>query len=220
MNKKLLIVIPYRERANHLCQLIPYLKNKLFEQKIEYTIVVVEQDAGKLFNRGMLCNIGFYNFYIEHDYVCFHDVDMLCDNIDYSYCNTAASLIKTRTKKHSTYHTYFGGITLFNKEIFIKINGFSNKYWGWGAEDDDVYKRCLIHNIRPLKRQANCIDLELISNELNRINNPNYSNNLQYLLSKKTINSIKEDGVCQVSNLYKIIDISKNQDFNMCKVQI
>ena len=35
----------------------------------------------------------------------------------------------------------FGGISDSSKEHFIKVNGFSNVYFGWGAEDDDMALR-------------------------------------------------------------------------------
>lgn len=39
------------------------------------------------------------------------------------------------------YSNIFGGAGSFTREHFELINGFSNKFWGWGGEDDDLYKR-------------------------------------------------------------------------------
>jgi hypothetical protein len=36
---------------------------------------------------------------------------------------------------------YFGGCVLFTKEQFEKVNGYSNGYWNWGMEDDDLFWR-------------------------------------------------------------------------------
>jgi len=30
---------------------------------------------------------------------------------------------------------------MLSKESFNKANGYSNSYWGWGGEDDDMYNR-------------------------------------------------------------------------------
>jgi hypothetical protein len=36
---------------------------------------------------------------------------------------------------------YFGGIVSFNSSMFNTINGYPNNFWGWGGEDDELYKR-------------------------------------------------------------------------------
>jgi len=39
---------------------------------------------------------------------------------------------------------YFGGAVLFSKEQVEKTNGYSNDYWDWGMEDDDLFWRCYL----------------------------------------------------------------------------
>ena len=50
-----------------------------FQNKnIQYQLIIVEQDDAKLFNRGMLLNIGFKEAKrLKCDYVVFHDIDMI-----------------------------------------------------------------------------------------------------------------------------------------------
>ena len=39
------------------------------------------------------------------------------------------------------YPDIFGGVSAINKDHFDLINGFSNIYFGWGGEDDDLFRR-------------------------------------------------------------------------------
>ena len=80
---KLGIVVPYRDREEHLSRFIPSIKKHLKDINIDdYEIFVVNQDNDLPFNRGWLCNIGFtLAENSKCDYVCFHYVDMLHEEI-------------------------------------------------------------------------------------------------------------------------------------------
>ena len=39
------------------------------------------------------------------------------------------------------YNSIFGGVVAINTNQFRKLNGFSNSFWGWGGEDDDMAAR-------------------------------------------------------------------------------
>lgn len=150
---KLGIIVPYRNRPEQLDAFKSRIINYLHDKNIDYEIIIVSQDNGKLFNRGMLLNIGFkISQKLRCDYVVFHDVDMLPVDVDYSYSDIPLHLATKFIKKDGTleklsFDEYFGGVTLFPSELFKKINGYSNKYWGWGFEDDDLLLRCKYNNI-------------------------------------------------------------------------
>lgn len=222
-NKKLLLVVPYRNRSEHLKQFLPYIHTKLKQQNIfVYKILIVEQMDDQLFNRGLLCNIGFLNHSEQYDYVCFHDIDMICNTIDYSYNDHPTSLIRYRTKSKKVYKEYFGGITIFPNNIFKLINGFSNDYWGWGCEDDDLYNRCIKSKIDVMYREGSCIDLELTTNDENKLKNPNYNINLKKLIQFKRSNNdlyLTKDGLSTSGKYYNTVNTTENLDHTLLQIK-
>lgn len=138
----MLIVIPYRNREEHLNMFIPYMKK--YDSSLEF--LVVEQVDGKSFNRGKLLNCGFLLMQDKHDSFCFHDVDMLPKNANYSVDVVQPTHFAGQASQFGgqmPYSSYFGGVTAFNKKDFWLINGYHNEYWGWGGEDDDLYDRTM-----------------------------------------------------------------------------
>ena len=151
MSHKLGICIPYRNRKEHLDRLIPHLSTHLDEQGIDYKFYVAHQVDDKLFNRGAMKNIAAKHALEDGcDYIAWHDVDMLTfEGSDYSYPEETPIHIATMLSKYSysiNYDQYFGGVVLFNKEHLEKTNGYSNEYWDWGMEDDDLFWRCYYEN--------------------------------------------------------------------------
>lgn len=147
MKHKLGICIPYRDRKEHLDKLIPHLTRHLNNQGIDHGFYVAHQVDDKLFNRGAMKNIAAkYAFEDGCDYIAWHDVDMLpYFGADYSYPKNSPTHIATKLSKYNYgmgYDEYFGGVVLFTKEQAEKTNGYSNEYWDWGQEDDDLLWRC------------------------------------------------------------------------------
>ncbi len=150
---KLGIVVPYRHRERDLPIFLEHMDEYLKDKDIRYEIIIIDQDDGKQFNRGMLLNIGYhYAKKLKCTYLVFHDIDMLPINVNYSYSETPVHMatdfvLEDGEKKREVFEEYFGGVTMFPIETFEKINGYSNKYWAWGYEDTDMLLRCRYHKI-------------------------------------------------------------------------
>lgn len=223
MTEKLSIIVPYRDRKEHLEKFIPFMEKCEFLNEIDYEILIVEQEEGKPFNRGKLLNIGAIES-PNSDYYCFHDVDMLPILTDYSYVPTPTHLAAEAEQFgfKLPYEGYFGGVTLFDRNSFEKVNGYSNDYWGWGAEDDDIMYRCVIKEIKPSRKRGRYKSLSherIIKQDL-------YNENLKKYFSFKNSpnvqsieNRIKEDGLSSIG--YEILEERKLTDkASLIKVKI
>ncbi len=163
MSHKLGICIPYRNRKEHLERLIPHLTKHLNDRGIDHAFYVGHQVDEKLFNRGAMKNIAaYYAFKDGCDYIAWHDVDMLPhEECDYSYPEETPIHIATKLSKYKYglgYDQYFGGVVLFTKEQAERTNGYSNDYWDWGQEDDDLFWRCYFEDMttgRTIKTEKN-----------------------------------------------------------------
>ncbi|KAL1137946.1 hypothetical protein AAG570_009641 [Ranatra chinensis] len=140
------VVVPFRDRFEELLEFAPHLHEFLRAQNIDHRIFVINQVDQYRFNRASLINAGFQVAVREGcDYVAMHDVDLLPLNPELSYDYPAEGSLHhlASPEFHPKYHypTFVGGIIIVRKEDFISVNGMSNKYWGWGLEDDEFYVR-------------------------------------------------------------------------------
>lgn len=146
-NHRLAIIVPFRNRFEELQEFVPYMKNFLRNQSIVNDIYIVNQVDDFRFNRASLINIGFLhvNKLSKYDYIVMHDVDLIPINpqLRYSFPEEGNALHIASPKTHPKYHydNFVGGILILTSRDFLKLNGLSNRYWGWGLEDDEFYLR-------------------------------------------------------------------------------
>lgn len=146
---KLGVCVPYRNREMHLHEFVPKVGKYLKNQGIDFQMYFCHQVDDKLFNRGATKNIAAKHAFEDGcDYIVWHDIDMIPEEgggADYSYPTEGPRHIATKISQMDyqlKYHEYFGGAVLFTKEHIEATNGYSNDYWDWGMEDDDLFWRC------------------------------------------------------------------------------
>lgn len=153
------VIICYRDREEHLRILAPRLR-EVFGDEAE--IIVVEQDDEDRFLRGQLFNVGAK--YAKGDILVFHDVDHYPVDVNYeppegvdvwlpvkrvTFVDNAKLkelpelLIPSgyRHFKNGVDDDFYGGVEVFRREAFFRINGFNSLYRGWGLEDADIRER-------------------------------------------------------------------------------
>ncbi len=160
--KRLAVILPYSEE--HIKNFTEHFRATVQEgDDLYYKLVFMKQKSNRPLNKGKLFNIGYMLHKDRFDYFCFHDSDLIpiSDECDYSYEEKPISLVSMRhpikfgdqeniedfDDYTLPYDEYFGGATLFSKEHFQEVNGYSNEYWGVGYEDYDLLLRCVIKGL-------------------------------------------------------------------------
>lgn len=190
------ILIPYRARGENLfrkeqlCLFIKHMKEYMLSEhpNIKYKLIIIEQNNDHPFNRGILLNIGFIErekevdehikYYIHHNCDLFPKIHFQ-PKLDYSFTPI------NEVRDIYGYSGGIGGIAIFNRLTYLKVNGFPNDYFYWGAEDTTLQNRCKsnqIHIMRPTYNigineeqhsrdgSHNCINLQKSSKD-NQSNN-------------------------------------------------
>ncbi|XP_043936446.1 beta-1,4-galactosyltransferase 3-like [Protopterus annectens] len=207
---KIAIIIPHRNRMEHLTYLLYHLHPFLQRQQLKYRIFVIEQAGNYTFNRGKLLNVGFKEAMKHENWDCifFHDVDLIPEDDRNTYiCDLFpkhASIAMDKFKYRLPYKHFFGGVSALTPEHVEKINGFPNSYWGWGGEDDDIATRIKLNKMLVARPPIHIGRYKMISHKRDKGNEKNPE---RFQLLKNATLRWEEDGL---NNLEYILLSKKN----------
>jgi xylosylprotein 4-beta-galactosyltransferase len=143
-------------------QLCDRLTRHLGRHGTEHQIFVVNQADRRPFNRGALANAAVAMLSrqgtiaaavgtdaqrrIERrfDYISVHDVDRFPVEANASGCaHATANYYAFPSVSPRVLHptSFAGGVLVLSTALYLAVNGFSNSYWGWGEEDNDLFLR-------------------------------------------------------------------------------
>lgn len=193
----------------------------LKRQQLDYGVYVINQQGEDIFNRAKLLNVGYVEALKDYDYDCFvfSDVDLIPtdDNNLYKCFDNPRHLSVAMDKfgYRLPYKTYFGGVSSLSKEQFIKINGFPNTYWGWGGEDDDIYKRVVYNGMSVSRPDLVMGKYKMIKHERDLHNEPNPVNPDKI---SQTLWTMGKDGLNTLE--YTVTEIKKTMLYTMITVDV
>ncbi|XP_076014424.1 beta-1,4-galactosyltransferase 1-like [Genypterus blacodes] len=219
--QKVAIIIPFRNRHEHLSHWLYYLHPILMRQQLDYGVFVINQDGDGIFNRAKLMNVGYVEAMKQYDYNCllFSDVDLVPMNDRNFYrCFEMPRHLAVAMDKfnfHLPYETYFGGVSSLSKDQYLKINGFSNTFWGWGGEDDDIHNRIKHRGMYISRPDSMTGRYKMIKHNRDLHNEPNPVNPDKLSRTSLTMNM---DGINTLK--YTVKKIEKNLLYTFITVDI
>lgn len=153
-NFKPIIIVPYRDRQEHLAKFLSHMQNGIHSAM---PICIIEQTEQNRFNRGKLLNIGFlenpgYTHYI------FHDVDMLPYGV-VNYMTKYTAPVVQLANSNIQLLGYLGGVTRFSAFTFKKAGGYHNEYYH-RAEDNEMAFNLKRLDINVINRFSKFITLD------------------------------------------------------------
>lgn len=213
---KVAIIIPFRNRDQQLKIFLRHMHPLLQRQLLSYKVFVVEQTGKTKFNKGAIYNIGFQETLNIGSFDCyiFHDVDLLAENdLNYYGCSdTPRHMSPAIDKFHYKlpYPTIFGGVEAMTKEEFQSINGFSNIYWGWGGEDDDLYTRVVYKGYKISRPSLEVGRYTMNHDDHFRSDPLNIDNEKMYRDPKSRLARIGKDGLNSLHKLNYTKDVHEH----------
>lgn len=212
-------LIPYRGRPKIKEDLIIHLKYYYPESPI----VFIEQLDDKDFMKGQLFNIGFK--FVKDDLLILLDLDIRLNYFDFPKAmakikkpiipfNTLNRVViiapnEYKVVKIGLTRYDIGGVACLTREQFVKYNGYSNLFFGYGFEDH------LLNNRVKLNRINNTI--LHVEHETQDKNSGLFANN-KWLADSDHLRDSSEDGytqtTCSIRSLTQrnnILDIKCNK---------
>ncbi|CAD5117146.1 unnamed protein product [Dimorphilus gyrociliatus] len=154
----LAVIVPFRKAFDELQAFLPHMDKYLRNKNIDHTIYIINQADNLRFNRASLINAAWHEIRKEGkaDYLVMHDVDLLPLNKDlpYGYPRKDDVVVHVASPQyHPRYHykKFIGGILLMKLKTYELVDGMSNRFWGWGQEDDELFVRLREKNIQILR---------------------------------------------------------------------
>lgn len=201
--QRIAIIIPYRDRDEHLAFLLSVLHPMLQRQMLHYTIYVIEQLHPEVFNKAALMNAGVREIerVAKFDCYIFHDVDMIpLHDHNFYTCTEMPRHIGSHVDKFNftlPYTQLFGGVTGFTPGQFDQVNGYSNLYYGWGGEDDDMFSRIAAQNLSIIRFSSTVARYSMIQHTRDDLN-PDNRGRFSILYNRQRFAIYQKDGVRSV----------------------
>jgi hypothetical protein len=203
--KKMLVVVPYRDRAEHIkvyLERVPkYMKD------ISCDFLICELNSGCEWNAGLTCN-SLINFLRKDDYqyIYISHVDV------YPYQGW-------EWPEDGEFISDLGdvGSCLVKTSDFLKVGGYGNNFWGWGGEDDNLYNKLQAIGLK--RRQSTVLFDTTFQSHDRPFNGLNYTNNLREIYKPHDFTTIFKSN--KMATTYGLTRLGENiyKQHVDCKIQ-